>query len=196
MTRRSRFFSGWHEDPAPDPWLKHSGSPRALPPTSSGPFAGRDGSHMPPPRSELVDRSCEQRPALPALPAADRDHAPPAGASEPYDQGRLGPDRVHRRGGCRLSGGAGEGDLSHTPGGSRPSGALRLRLTGLRAQPPAIRRRIVALAAVAAGAPAPSFERIQAVDRLVDGGRSRGPVQLEGELAVYRGAREPRSMEN
>ncbi|WP_146340886.1 tRNA lysidine(34) synthetase TilS [Nesterenkonia sp. NBAIMH1] len=70
-----------------------------------------------------------------------------------------------------------------------PSGALRLRLTGLRAQPPAIRRRIVALAAVAAGAPAPSFERIQAVDRLVDGGRSRGPVQLEGELAVYRGAR-------
>ncbi len=69
------------------------------------------------------------------------------------------------------------------------SGALRLQLKGLRAQPPAIRRRIVALAAVAAGAPAPSSERLQAVERLASGSRSRGPVQLEGELEVYRGAR-------
>lgn len=70
-----------------------------------------------------------------------------------------------------------------------PQGRLRLKLKGLQDWPPAIRRRVIALAVVACGAPAPTAERIAAVEKLVTGSKSAGPVQLEGHLQVYRGAR-------
>lgn len=70
-----------------------------------------------------------------------------------------------------------------------PAGALRLRLAPLRAEPPAIRRRVMALAVVAAGGSTPSYERLTAAEALVTGSRSAGPVQMEGEVSVYRGTR-------
>ena len=69
------------------------------------------------------------------------------------------------------------------------TGALRLKLKGLRAEPPAIRRRVIALAVAAAGGANPSFERLAAVEKLVDGSRSAGPVELEGRVTVSRGTR-------
>ncbi len=70
-----------------------------------------------------------------------------------------------------------------------PAGALRLKLKPLRAQPPAIRRRVLALAVAAAGGANPSFERLSAVEKLVTGSRSAGPVELAGYVTVHRGAR-------
>lgn len=70
-----------------------------------------------------------------------------------------------------------------------PSGALRLKLHPLRAEPPAIRRRIIALAVVAAGGSNPSHERLTAAEKLLTGSRSAGPVQMEGEVTLHRGAR-------
>ena len=70
-----------------------------------------------------------------------------------------------------------------------PTGALRLKLNPLRAEPPAIRRRIIALAVVAAGGANPSHERLTAAEKLVTGSRSAGPVQMEGDITVHRGAR-------
>ncbi|TLP98488.1 tRNA lysidine(34) synthetase TilS [Nesterenkonia salmonea] len=70
------------------------------------------------------------------------------------------------------------------------TGALRLKLKALRAEPPAIRRRVIALAVAAAGGPNPSFERLSATEKLVTGSRSAGPVELEGHIRVHRGARQ------
>lgn len=69
------------------------------------------------------------------------------------------------------------------------TGTLRLKLKPLRAEPPAIRRRVIALAVAAAGGANPSFERISAAEKLVTGSRSAGPVQMEGHINVHRGAR-------
>lgn len=70
------------------------------------------------------------------------------------------------------------------------TGVLRLKLKPLRAEPPAIRRRVIALAVVAAGGANPSFERLSAAERLVTGSRSAGPVELEGHIRIHRGARQ------
>lgn len=69
------------------------------------------------------------------------------------------------------------------------TGTIRLKLKPLRAEPPAIRRRVVALAVAAAGGANPSFERLSAAEKLVTGSRSAGPVQMEGHINVHRGAR-------
>lgn len=69
------------------------------------------------------------------------------------------------------------------------TGTLRLKLKPLRALAPAIRRRIIALAVVAAGGANPSFERLTAAEGLVTGSRSAGPIQMEGEVSLHRGAR-------
>lgn len=69
------------------------------------------------------------------------------------------------------------------------AGALRLRLKPLRAEPPAIRRRIIALAVAAAGGANPSHERLRSAENLLTGSRSAGPVQMEGGISIYRGAR-------
>ncbi|TLP72759.1 tRNA lysidine(34) synthetase TilS [Nesterenkonia sphaerica] len=71
-----------------------------------------------------------------------------------------------------------------------PTGTLRLHLKGLRAQPPAIRRRVIALAVAAAGGANPSFERLTAAEKLVTGSRSAGPVEMEGHVRIRRGARQ------
>lgn len=70
-----------------------------------------------------------------------------------------------------------------------PSGTLRLRLKAVKAEPPAIRRRVLALAIAATGGTNPSFERLSAVESLLSGSRSAGPVQLEGGVSAYRGTR-------
>lgn len=63
-------------------------------------------------------------------------------------------------------------------------------LAALREQPPAIMRRVLAIAAQHFGAPQPSFERLKAVEELIfpPFGRasSAGPIQLEGHVNVYR----------
>lgn len=69
------------------------------------------------------------------------------------------------------------------------SGAIRLKLQQLRGEPPAIRRRIIALAVVAVGGSNPSYERLTAAEKLVTGSRSAGPIQMEGEVSIHRGAR-------
>lgn len=70
------------------------------------------------------------------------------------------------------------------------TGTLRLKLKELRAEPPAIRRRVIALAVAAAGGANPSFERISAAEKLVMGSRSAGPVEMEGHIRIHRGARQ------
>ncbi len=68
---------------------------------------------------------------------------------------------------------------------------VQLDIAGLRAEPAAIRARLIGLAAAAAGAEAIGFERIRAVEGLLAGSKSPGPVQLPGGVHVWRGQREP-----
>lgn len=70
------------------------------------------------------------------------------------------------------------------------AGNLRLDLKKLSAEPPAVRRRVIALAVVAAGGSSPSSERIAAVEGLLSKQGSAGPVQLEGHVSVRRGTRD------
>ncbi|GAA3054594.1 MULTISPECIES: tRNA lysidine(34) synthetase TilS [Actinomycetes] len=66
-------------------------------------------------------------------------------------------------------------------------GRLRLPLDRLAEAPAALRRRVIALAVVAAGGAAPSFERLRAVESLLARQGSAGPIQLEGHVAAHRG---------
>ncbi|MCV7681900.1 tRNA lysidine(34) synthetase TilS [Micrococcus luteus] len=67
---------------------------------------------------------------------------------------------------------------------------VSLDLDALAALPAAVRHRVIARAARAAGGQAPPRERILAVDALVTGARaggtSAGPVELPGGVAVHR----------
>ncbi|SHL46692.1 tRNA(Ile)-lysidine synthase [Micrococcus luteus] len=67
---------------------------------------------------------------------------------------------------------------------------VSLDLDALAALPAAVRHRVIARAARAAGGQAPPRERILAVDTLVTGARaggtSAGPVELPGGVAVHR----------
>ena len=69
-------------------------------------------------------------------------------------------------------------------------GRLRLPMDRLAAQPAALRRRVLALAVVAVGGSAPSFERLRAVEGLLSRQGSAGPVQLEGQVSAHRGTHE------
>ncbi|GAA1141889.1 tRNA lysidine(34) synthetase TilS [Nesterenkonia lutea] len=69
-------------------------------------------------------------------------------------------------------------------------GQLRMDLAALHRAPPAIRRRVIALAVVAAGGATPSYERLGAVEKLLLAQGSAGPVELEGRLSAHRGTRE------
>ncbi|TDS87698.1 tRNA lysidine(34) synthetase TilS [Nesterenkonia aurantiaca] len=76
--------------------------------------------------------------------------------------------------------------LLHDPG---PESQLRMELSALLAVPPAIRRRVIALAVVAAGGANPSFERLMAVEKLLGKTGSAGPIELEGGVRAHRGTR-------
>ncbi|GAA1867641.1 tRNA lysidine(34) synthetase TilS [Paeniglutamicibacter psychrophenolicus] len=75
----------------------------------------------------------------------------------------------------------------------RPAMALTLGLERLRAMPGPLRSRVLRLAVARLGAPVPDFERLNALDALVCGSVSAGPVQLEGPVYATRvaGARLP-----
>lgn len=72
--------------------------------------------------------------------------------------------------------------LARTPG----PGLLEFELSGLRELPSALLGRVLRLAVGSLGVPAPGFERLQALLRLVSGSDSAGPIQLPGHVAVTR----------
>ena len=68
----------------------------------------------------------------------------------------------------------------------RPAAVLTLDLERLRASPGPLRSRALRLAVARLGAPVPDFERLAALDALVCGSVSAGPVQLEGPVYATR----------
>lgn len=66
------------------------------------------------------------------------------------------------------------------------AGEILLPLRSLEKLPPAMRHRVLALAATELGADHPSMERILAVERLLQRRGSAGPVQLVGKVEVFR----------
>ncbi len=69
------------------------------------------------------------------------------------------------------------------------AGRLSFSQADLSAEPPAIRRRVIALGIVAVGGTNPASERLQAVDALLHGSASAGPIELEGHVRAFRGTR-------
>lgn len=67
---------------------------------------------------------------------------------------------------------------------------IRLPEEELRALPPSLRQRVLALAVVALDGAQPSFERLLAAESLLARRGSAGPVQLAGKVEAYR---QPRS---
>ncbi len=63
---------------------------------------------------------------------------------------------------------------------------VRLSEQALRALPPSLRQRVVALAVVGLGGEQPSFERLLAAESLLARRGSAGPVQLAGKVSAYR----------
>lgn len=63
---------------------------------------------------------------------------------------------------------------------------VRLPEEALRALPPSLRQRVVALAVVGLGGEQPSFERLLAAEALLARRGSAGPVQLAGKVSAYR----------
>ncbi|MGY0060394.1 tRNA lysidine(34) synthetase TilS [Streptomyces sp. LZ34] len=82
------------------------------------------------------------------------------------------------------------------PAGAAPAGgetltepdAVELDAVGLHALPPAVRRRVLRRAAIAAGAPAGSLfaRHIEEVDRLITGWRGQRALNLPGRVEVRR----------
>jgi tRNA(Ile)-lysidine synthase len=71
-----------------------------------------------------------------------------------------------------------------TGGGTRPH-AVVLPGEALRELPPAIRGRVIALAVAELGGEA-TYERLRAVERLLDRRGSAGPVEVPGHVSAYR----------
>ncbi|WP_102159206.1 tRNA lysidine(34) synthetase TilS [Zhihengliuella halotolerans] len=65
-------------------------------------------------------------------------------------------------------------------------GVVVLDLAAVRALPAALGRRVLRSAAQAAGGEAPTYERTLALERLVAGAGSAGPVQLAGHVVARR----------
>lgn len=61
-----------------------------------------------------------------------------------------------------------------------------LDLQRLRAMPQALRSRALRLALTMLGAPAPDFERLAALEFLLNGSKSAGPIQLQGPVYASR----------
>ena len=79
-------------------------------------------------------------------------------------------------------------ELRSEPAAAAEPGTQELLLpeAGLRELPPALRHRVLALAAVALGGAQPSYERLAAAESLLRRTGSAGPVQLVGKVSVYR----------
>jgi len=77
---------------------------------------------------------------------------------------------------------------SEAPDSGNPDEIL-LSENGLRVLPPALRQRVLALAAAELGAARPSWERVRAVEALLRREGSAGPVQLAGKVSAYRQVR-------
>ncbi|KUG52145.1 tRNA(Ile)-lysidine synthetase [Kocuria rosea subsp. polaris] len=65
-------------------------------------------------------------------------------------------------------------------------GSLALDLAALRAAHPALRRRALSAAVVAAGGQTPAYERLGALDEFAAGHGAAGPVQMAGKVSVWR----------
>ena len=83
--------------------------------------------------------------------------------------------------------------LRHEPAGAAAGAAaadeILLSEESLRALPPALRQRVLALAAVELGGAQPSWERVRSVEALLRREGSAGPVQLVGKVSAYRQVR-------
>jgi tRNA(Ile)-lysidine synthase len=77
----------------------------------------------------------------------------------------------------------GSSDTEVTPGG----GEVTLPIDALRALPPALRGRVLALAVTDLGGQT-TFERLGAVERLLERRGSAGPVEVPGHVSAYRAA--------
>ena len=71
--------------------------------------------------------------------------------------------------------------------------SLMLSISQLRKMPDALRSRLLRAAVLSLGAPGPSFERLVALETLLFGSKSAGPIQLDGNVEAFR-IRENRSM--
>lgn len=63
---------------------------------------------------------------------------------------------------------------------------LMLSIPALREIPEALRSRMLRAAVMSLGAPGPTFERLVALDALLFGSKSAGPIQLDGHVEVFR----------
>ncbi|MFF0989334.1 tRNA lysidine(34) synthetase TilS [Kocuria nitroreducens] len=92
----------------------------------------------------------------------------------------LGPDADY------LEGAAGE--LLERARAAAPElpGSLVLDLATVRAAHPALRRRALSAAVVAAGGQTPAYERLGALDEFAGGHGAAGPVQMAGKVSVWR----------
>ena len=84
--------------------------------------------------------------------------------------------------------------LRIVPGGAedtetQAAGTVLLPEAQLRELAPAVRQRVLALAAVELGAAQPSYERLRSVEALLRRTGSAGPVELVGKVSVYRQVR-------
>lgn len=71
--------------------------------------------------------------------------------------------------------------------------SLMLSIPQLRKLPDALRSRLLRVAVISLGAPGPSFERLGALETLLFGSKSAGPIQLDGNVEIFR-IRENRSL--
>ncbi|MFW6187437.1 MAG: TilS substrate-binding domain-containing protein [Actinomycetota bacterium] len=86
------------------------------------------------------------------------------------------------------------GDLGHAQGAAVAAraaapelpGSLALDLATVRAAHPALRRRALSAAVVAAGGQTPAYERLGALDEFAAGHGAAGPVQMAGKVSVWR----------
>ncbi|WP_404799730.1 tRNA lysidine(34) synthetase TilS [Arthrobacter gallicola] len=79
--------------------------------------------------------------------------------------------------------------LRQESAGAAAPDEILLSEESLRALPPSLRQRVLALAAVELGGAQPSWERVRAVEALLRREGSAGPVQLVGKVSAYRQVR-------
>lgn len=92
----------------------------------------------------------------------------------------LGPDADYLEEAARELLGRARAATAQTPG------SLLLDLATLRASHPALRRRALSAAVVAAGGETPAYERLGALDEFAAGHGAAGPVQMAGKVSVWR----------